>query len=38
MRQGKAVFVDSGGWVALALLRDPLHAQGKPPVEAALRR
>ena len=29
MRQGKAVFVDSGGWVALALLRDPLHAQAR---------
>ena len=27
MRQGEAVFVDSGAWIALALSRDPLHAQ-----------
>lgn len=26
MRQGEAVFVDSGAWIALALSRDPLHA------------
>ncbi len=25
MRQGEAVFVDTGAWVALALVRDPLH-------------
>lgn len=25
MRSGAAVFVDTGGWVALALVRDPLH-------------
>src|ERR1700733_13813261 len=25
MRQGDAVFVDSGAWIALALSRDPLH-------------
>jgi predicted nucleic acid-binding protein len=25
MRQGEAVFVDSGAWIALALSRDPLH-------------
>lgn len=25
MRQGAAVFVDSGAWIALALSRDPLH-------------
>ena len=29
MRQGEAVFVDSGAWIALALARDPLHAQAK---------
>jgi uncharacterized protein len=29
MRQGQAVFVDSGAWIALALLRDPLHAQAR---------
>jgi predicted nucleic acid-binding protein len=29
MRQGEAVFVDSGAWIALALLRDPLHAQAR---------
>lgn len=26
MRQGEAVFVDSGAWIALALSRDPLHS------------
>ena len=26
MRQREAVFVDSGAWIALALIRDPLHA------------
>ena len=25
MRQGEAVFVDTGAWIALALARDPLH-------------
>ncbi|HVM81773.1 MAG TPA: PIN domain-containing protein [Stellaceae bacterium] len=25
MRQGEAVFVDSGAWIALALTHDPLH-------------
>jgi len=25
MRQGQAVFVDSGAWIALALSQDPLH-------------
>jgi predicted nucleic acid-binding protein len=29
MRQGEAVFVDSGGWIALALSRDPLHQQAR---------
>ena len=29
MRQGEAVFVDSGAWIALALTRDPLHAQAR---------
>jgi predicted nucleic acid-binding protein len=29
MRQGQAVFVDSGAWIALALVRDPLHAQAR---------
>ncbi len=27
MRHGEAVFVDSGAWIALALLRDSFHAQ-----------
>ncbi|MDE0270878.1 MAG: PIN domain-containing protein [Gammaproteobacteria bacterium] len=27
MRVGKAVFIDSGAWIALALTRDPLHGQ-----------
>ena len=29
MRQGEAVFVDSGAWIALALSRDPLHADAR---------
>lgn len=29
MRQGEFVFVDSGAWIALALSRDPLHAQAR---------
>src|SRR5271168_2539890 len=29
MRQGEAVFVDSGAWIALALSRDPLHMQAR---------
>jgi hypothetical protein len=29
MRQGEAVFVDSGAWIALALTRDPLHAAAR---------
>jgi uncharacterized protein len=27
MRQGEAVFVDSGAWIALAIRRDPLNAR-----------
>lgn len=27
MRQGEAVFVDSGAWIALALNRDPFHTR-----------
>jgi len=29
MRQGEAAFIDSGAWIALALSRDPLHAQAR---------
>jgi len=29
MRQREAAFVDSGAWIALALSRDPLHAQAR---------
>ena len=29
MRQGQAVFVDSGAWIALALSRDPLHRKAR---------
>lgn len=29
MRQGEAAFVDSGAWIALALLRDPLHESAR---------
>ena len=29
MRQSESVFVDSGAWIALALVRDPLHGQAR---------
>jgi hypothetical protein len=29
MRQGEAVFVDSGAWIALALKPDPLHSRAR---------
>ena len=29
IRQGEPVFIDSGAWIALALSRDPLHAQAR---------
>jgi predicted nucleic acid-binding protein len=29
MRQSDPAFVDSGAWIALALSRDPLHAQAR---------
>lgn len=29
MRNGDAVFVDTGAWIALALTRDPLHARAR---------
>jgi len=29
MRHGQSVFVDSGAWIALALVRDPLHEQAR---------
>ena len=29
MRQGEAVFVDSGAWIALAASRDPLHGRAR---------
>lgn len=29
MRQREAAFVDSGAWIALALTRDPLHANAR---------
>ena len=29
MRQGEAVFVDSGAWIALAAARDPLHGRAR---------
>jgi predicted nucleic acid-binding protein len=34
MRQAEPVFVDSGAWIALALSRDPLHAQARNQWEA----
>jgi predicted nucleic acid-binding protein len=36
MRQGEKVFVDSGAWIALALSRDPLHAQAREQWELLL--
>lgn len=36
MRQGEAVFVDSGAWIALALARDPLHARAREQWEMLL--
>jgi predicted nucleic acid-binding protein len=29
MREGEAVFVDTGAWIALALSRDPFHARAR---------
>jgi predicted nucleic acid-binding protein len=29
VRQSEAVFVDSGAWIALAVVRDPYHARAK---------
>ena len=34
MRHGEAAFVDSGAWIALALSRDPLHAQAREQWDA----
>jgi len=34
MRRGEAAFVDSGAWIALALSRDPLHAEARRQWEA----
>jgi Predicted nucleic acid-binding protein, contains PIN domain len=37
MRQGEAIFVDSGAWIALALARDPLHARAREQWELLQR-
>ena len=29
MRDGESIFVDSGAWIALALVRDPYHQQAR---------
>jgi hypothetical protein len=29
MRHGETVFVDTGAWIALALIRDPLHLRAR---------
>jgi len=29
MRQGELVFVDRGAWIALVLMRDPLHSSAR---------
>jgi len=34
MRQGEAVFVDTGAWIALALVRDPMHERAKEQWES----
>lgn len=34
IRQGEAVFVDSGAWIALALARDPLHSRAREQWDA----
>lgn len=34
MRQREPVFVDSGAWIALALSRDPLHADAREQWDA----
>lgn len=34
MRQGEAAFVDTGAWIALALLRDPLHQRAREQWES----
>jgi uncharacterized protein len=34
IRQGEAVFIDSGAWIALALSRDPLHSRAREQWEA----
>jgi predicted nucleic acid-binding protein len=36
MRQGEAVFVDSGAWIALALSRDPPHLRAREQWERLL--
>jgi len=37
MRQGEAAFIDSGAWIALALSRDPCHAEAKEQWDALQR-
>ncbi len=37
MRQGERAFIDSGAWIALALSRDPLHAEAKQQWDALQR-
>jgi predicted nucleic acid-binding protein len=33
MRQGEAVFVDSGAWIALTVAEDPLHDRAREQLE-----
>jgi len=37
MRHGERVFVDTGAWIALALVRDPLHSRALPIWDAMMR-
>lgn len=36
MRAGELIFVDTGAWIALALMRDPLHARARDMWERLL--
>jgi hypothetical protein len=37
-RSPESVFIDTGAWIALAIVRDPLHTRARPAWEALERR
>ena len=37
-RSSESVFIDTGAWIALAIVRDPLHTRARPAWEALERR